>query len=186
MAFFSWLVAFFSARNDLGLELAALRHQVAVLRRKNARPRLNRWDRLFWLTLRRRWSSWTRALVIVKPETVVHWHRAGSVVLAIALSPPPRPTEDHLRAAKADSVHASGESDLGRSADPQRAYQIGIRDLGMHVFRYLAQIVRPRESGKGWLTFLKNHREAIRSDGFLHRAHGNPPCALLLFVMSLD
>ena len=52
-AFLSWFGTFFRSRNDLGLELVALRHQLAVLKRKNPRPRLSRWDRLFWLTLRR-------------------------------------------------------------------------------------------------------------------------------------
>ena len=76
-AFFSWFVAFFRSRNDLGLELVALRHQLAVLKRKNPRPRLRPWDRLFWLTLRRLWPKWSSVLLIVKPETVVGWHRAG-------------------------------------------------------------------------------------------------------------
>jgi hypothetical protein len=51
--------------------------QVAVLKRKRPRPRLNPWDRLFWTTLRRVWSRWTDVLIVVKPETVVGWHRAG-------------------------------------------------------------------------------------------------------------
>jgi hypothetical protein len=77
LAFRSWFGAFFRSRHDLGLELAALREQMGVLKRQNPRPKLNRWDRLFWLTLRRLWSRWSSALLIVKPETVVRWHRAG-------------------------------------------------------------------------------------------------------------
>jgi hypothetical protein len=38
---------------------------------------LNSLDRLFWTTLRQLWSRWTDVLVIVKPETVIGWHRAG-------------------------------------------------------------------------------------------------------------
>lgn len=34
-------------------------------------------DRLFWVILRRLWPDWKRPLVIVQPETVVRWHRAG-------------------------------------------------------------------------------------------------------------
>jgi hypothetical protein len=75
--FFSWFGAFFRSRNDLGLELVALRHQLAVLRHKNPRPRLSGWDRLFWLTLRCLWPKWSGVLLIVTPETVVGWHRAG-------------------------------------------------------------------------------------------------------------
>jgi hypothetical protein len=57
MTFFSWFGVFFRSRNDLGLELIALRHQLAVLKRKNPRPRFNGWDRLCWLTLRRLWPK---------------------------------------------------------------------------------------------------------------------------------
>ena len=42
-AFLAWFGVLFRSRNDLGLELVALRHQVAVLKRKNPRPKLNRW-----------------------------------------------------------------------------------------------------------------------------------------------
>jgi hypothetical protein len=47
------------------------------IKRKNPRPRLNRYDRLFWLALRQVWSRWTDVLLIVKPDTVVRLHRAG-------------------------------------------------------------------------------------------------------------
>ena len=77
LAFLSWSGAFFRSRHDLGLELIALRQQAGVLKRKNPRPRLSLCDRLFWLGLRRWWSKWARMLVVVKPETVVGWHRAG-------------------------------------------------------------------------------------------------------------
>jgi hypothetical protein len=77
LAFLSWFGAFFRSRHDLGSELVALRQQVGVLKRKNPRPQLRLRDRLFWLALQRWWSKWASVLVIVKPETVVGWHRAG-------------------------------------------------------------------------------------------------------------
>ena len=61
-----------------GLEVLALRQQVAVLKRKRPRPRMNFVDRRFWTTLRQYWSRWTDVLLLVKPDTVVGWHRAGS------------------------------------------------------------------------------------------------------------
>ena len=51
LAFLSWFGAFFRCRHDLGFELAALRQQLGVLKRKSPPPNLSRWDRLFWLTL---------------------------------------------------------------------------------------------------------------------------------------
>jgi hypothetical protein len=68
---------FFMCRTDLALEILALRQQVAVLKRKRPRPKLKRMDRLFWTALRSFWSRWAQVLLIVKPETVVGWHRAG-------------------------------------------------------------------------------------------------------------
>jgi hypothetical protein len=62
---------FFRSRSDLALEVLALRQQVAVLKRRRSRPRLNSLDRLFWTTLRRAWTRWAEVLAIVKPETVV-------------------------------------------------------------------------------------------------------------------
>lgn len=71
------LRGFFRIRSDTALEVFALRQQVAVLKRKRPRPPLNSLDRLFWTILRQLWSRWTGALVIVKPETVIGWRRAG-------------------------------------------------------------------------------------------------------------
>src|SRR5262245_29210510 len=68
---------FFRSRKDTALEILALQQQIVVLKRKRLRPRLNQFDRLFWMTLRCFWSRWAEVLVAVKPETVVGWHRAG-------------------------------------------------------------------------------------------------------------
>ena len=68
---------FFRSRLDLSLELLALRQQLVVLKRKRRRPVLSRLDRLFWIILRGVWPRWSDALAIVKPATVIAWHRKG-------------------------------------------------------------------------------------------------------------
>ena len=50
---------------------------LVVFKRKRTRPLLRNIDRLFWVTLRQWWPGWADALIIVKAETVVSWHRAG-------------------------------------------------------------------------------------------------------------
>ena len=66
------------SRAALELENLALRHQIGVLQRSaRKRPKLTSGDRLFWVCLSRLWRNWRSALAIVKPETVVAWHRAG-------------------------------------------------------------------------------------------------------------
>src|SRR5678815_3030322 len=69
--------AAFKSRAALQLENLALRHQLGVLRRSVKRPKLTSADRLLWTWLCEVWSDWRSALVIVKPETVIGWHRKG-------------------------------------------------------------------------------------------------------------
>ena len=65
-------------RAALQLEILALRHQLQVLERSRPRRlRLTRADRLLWVWLSRVWDGWRAAVVIVKPETVLAWHRRG-------------------------------------------------------------------------------------------------------------
>lgn len=58
-------------------ENLALRQQLLVLHRSSNRPRLGHRDRLFWMALSQLWRNWRSILVIVKPETVIKWHRQG-------------------------------------------------------------------------------------------------------------
>jgi hypothetical protein len=81
----SVLVAFVRAvrtslrtRAALQLEILALRHQLHVLARSRPRRvRLARADRLLWVWLSRVWHGWRTTVVIVRPETVIAWHRRG-------------------------------------------------------------------------------------------------------------
>jgi len=71
------LVRLLRSRQGLLLENLALRQQLTVLKRRNPRPGLGNFDRLFWVIARRLWSGWKHSLILVTPETVVRWHRAG-------------------------------------------------------------------------------------------------------------
>ena len=68
----------FRSRASLELELLAIRHQVSVLRRQHkGRLRLFSTDRLLWVWLYRIWPRCLDAMVLVKPATVIQWHRKG-------------------------------------------------------------------------------------------------------------
>src|SRR5437870_648394 len=62
---------------ELALENLALRQQLAVWKARQPRPRLTAMDRIFWVVLSRLWKSWRNSLQVVRPETVVGWHRQG-------------------------------------------------------------------------------------------------------------
>src|SRR6202045_3910173 len=77
-ALLSTLSSMFRSRAALELENIAFRHQIGVLKRSALkRPKLTAADRLFWVFLSRVWGDWRLALGIVKPATVIAWHRKG-------------------------------------------------------------------------------------------------------------
>jgi putative transposase len=65
------------SQRELALENLALRQQRAVLHRKSKRPKLTKADRACWVALSRLWPEWQNALVLVKPQTMIGWHRKG-------------------------------------------------------------------------------------------------------------
>jgi putative transposase len=78
VALLSVLRACIRSRVELQLELLALRQQIHVLERsRGCRLRLSPADRVFWVWLSRVWTGWRRPLIIVKPTTVLAWHRQG-------------------------------------------------------------------------------------------------------------
>ena len=68
----------FKSKSRLEAENAALRHQLIILRRKvQGRVRLTNYDRWFLIQLYRWFPSILKVIKIIRPETLVHWHRAG-------------------------------------------------------------------------------------------------------------
>ena len=114
------------ARTDLAIENLALRQQLAVLSHRGGRrrrARMRNGDRLFWVLLRRVWSRWSEALVVVKPETVVRWHRAGfrrvldEVVSSLEAK---RRSASHREGhSRPRTTHGDGEPELGRATHPR-------------------------------------------------------------------
>ncbi len=70
-----FIILIFAGHQQVVLENAALRQQLAILKRNSRRPRLRRRDRLFWILLMKFWKNWKSRLLIVQPATVVGWHR---------------------------------------------------------------------------------------------------------------
>jgi hypothetical protein len=72
------------SRRDLLLENLALRQQLAVLKARRPKVRLSTPDKLFWVLARKLWRDWKQSLIVVTPETVARWHRAGFRLLSFA------------------------------------------------------------------------------------------------------
>lgn len=153
---------FFKSRSDIALEVLALRQQVAVLKRKRPRPALNSRDRFFWTALRRCWSRWSDVLVIVKPETVIGWHRTGFRLYWRWRSRPkggrPKITEEIRVLIRR---LADENSDWGAPKIHGELQKLGLIVSERSVARYMRKILRRGDPGKRWLAFLHNHRDVI-------------------------
>ena len=90
---FSYLLCrvFLVRRSKLLLEILALRQQLGVLARQQKRPRMKNRDRIFWVFLLRVFTEWKTCLLLVKPDTVIRWHRRGFRAYSRWKSRPRRP-----------------------------------------------------------------------------------------------
>jgi heme exporter protein D len=78
LRFLVWAIsAALRPRALLIAENVCLRHQLGVLQRRHRQPRLRNGDRQFWICASRWFAGWRNSLLIVKPETVLRWHRRG-------------------------------------------------------------------------------------------------------------
>ena len=157
------LRVFFMCRTDLALEILALRQQVSVLKRKRPRPKLSRIDRLFWTALRSFWSRWAEVLLIVKPGTVVGWHRAGFRLYWRWRSHGPAGGRAKITPESRDLIRrmARENPSWGAPKIHGELLKLGFMVSERSVSRYLHAVQRRGDPGKRWLAFLRNHREAI-------------------------
>jgi putative transposase len=162
LAMLAGMGAFFRSRSDLALEILALRQQVAVLRRKRPRVLLNSSDRLFWMLLRQFWSSWKSALIVVKPDTVVGWHRAGFRWYWRWKSRRRR-GRPRISPEIRELIVRLAEENTGWGAPKIHGelLKLGFDISERTVARYLRPIHRRGDPKRSWLTFLTNHREVI-------------------------
>src|ERR1017187_2962891 len=81
------LASLFKSRARLEAEILILRQQINVLRRRAPkRPHLNNTDRFLFVWLYHWFPSVLGAIAIIRPETIIRWHRAG--FRSVALLPP--------------------------------------------------------------------------------------------------
>ena len=92
-------------------------------------PRLRAGDRAFWVVLRKLWSGWDRSLIIVRPETVIAWHRQGFRLFwrRRSIARQGRPSPDSPRTHRLHPTHLRRPSRVGRGQD-RRGVRRQVRD----------------------------------------------------------
>src|SRR6202162_3304532 len=166
VALFALVASSFRTRAALQAEILALRHQLAVFQ-KNAPPclRFQRSDRLLWVLLSRWWPGWRRSLHIVRPETVIAWHRRAFAWYW---------TRKSRRRAGRPNVAAEIRNlirDMSQANPLWGAPRIHgeLRKLGIEVAQSTVAkyLYRPRKPpSQTWRTFLTNHVEQMASIDF--------------------
>src|SRR3954462_8129307 len=114
----------FKSKLRLEAENAALRHQLIVLRRKlRGRVRLANSDRWFFVQLYRWFPSILQVLAIIRPETLIHWHRSGFRCYWRWVTIFGRSAADRDGTARVDPADEQRKSALGRATHPRRTSQ---------------------------------------------------------------
>ena len=167
VSLFSSIRKGFRSRAALQAEVLALRHQLLVLQRTNRGRtlRLSFADRLLWIWLSRLWNGWRSALVIVKPETVIAWHRRGfrlywSWKSRHPLGRPSVPCEviDLIRRISLANPRWGAPRIHGE------LLKLGFELSESTVAKYLVHHRKP--SSQSWRTFLTNHAKNLVSSDF--------------------
>ena len=135
----------FKSKLRLEAENAVLRHQLNVLRRRlHARVRLTNSDRWLFILMYRRFPSILQALTIIRPETLVRWHRAG---FRREVAPTGRAAADRSRTARGDPADERGEPSVGSATRPRRVAQARLCSRSIQRSKIHGQTTRTTRPG---------------------------------------
>ena len=156
-----FVVSLSKSRQRLEAEIVILRHQLNVLRRRMpSRARLTLIDRLIFVWLYRLRPSVMNAVTIVKPETVVRWHREGFRLYwrwkSRARGGRPRIPSELRRLIRDISL---ADALWGAPRIHGELLKLGIEVAQSTVAKYMARERRP--PSQSWKTFLRNHAAGI-------------------------
>jgi transposase InsO family protein len=162
--FLVWAIsAAFRPRVVLIAENLCLRQQLLVLQRRHPQPRLRNADRRFWIIASRWFGGWHGSLLIVKPETVLRWHRRGWRAYWSWRSRRQRgrggrrPIPTELQAL---IRRITTENRLwGQKRIQAELARLGFAVSARTVAKYMNR--RSRGPSSGWRKFLKRHESSI-------------------------
>ena len=166
IALLALVASTFRTRAAQQVEILALRHQIAVLQQSAPRRlRLRQSDRLLWIWLSRFWPGWRRWLRILKPDTVLRWHRRAFTHYWTWKSRR-RPGRPGLAAAIRDLIEQMGQANFlwGAPRIHGELLKLGIQVAPSTVGKYLRR--RRSPPAQTWRTFLTNHLQQMASMDF--------------------
>ena len=165
IALIDTLASALGSRKDLALENLALRQQFAVAKRHMRRSELKDCDRIFWIVLARCWARWRDVLFVVKPDTVVRWHRLGFRYYWRKKSKP-KSGRPQIASELRDLIHKMSAANplWGAPKIHGELLKLGIEVSEATVSRYMPR--RKTRPSQTWKTFLDNHLRDLASIDF--------------------
>ena len=153
------------SQHVLALENLALRQQLAILRRRTKRPQLTKTDRAFWVALSRLWTGWQGTLIVVKPQTVISWHRKGFKLYWTwkSRNKGGRPRVD-VTIRRLIRQMANDNATWGAPRIHGELLKLGFDVSEPTVSRYMPR--RRKPPSQTWRTFLRNHSKDLVSIDF--------------------
>jgi putative transposase len=118
---------------------------------------------------RRFWSGWKQALIVVNPETVVQWHRAGFRLYWKLISKVRRPIGRRQTPKEVRELIFRMVAENPTWGAPRihgEVLMLGFDVSERTISRWMKRAPRDPELAKRWLAFLRNHREAIAAMDF--------------------
>ena len=184
----AFVVAIFRDRADLVAENLALRHQLSCLRHRRKRPRLRPLDRAFWALLSRFWGRWRELLVMVKPSTVVGWHRKGFKLFWSWKSRKRRPGRPRIDKDVRKLIVEMANTNVGWGAPRIHGelLKLGITVSETTVQRYMPKKDVSPETRQRWRTFLHNHMHRSLAIDFAVVPTITFEVIYIFFVLSVD
>src|ERR1700751_5248177 len=163
------MVSTFRSRENLVLENLVLRQQLLALHLQRPRHRLTALHKLFWVAWKTCGSGWSKPLVLVTPRTVVNWHRAGfrlywTWVSRFKQVGGRKCVSKELRALIFRTV--AENPTWGAPRIHGELLKLGFDVSERSVSRWIRRARKDPHPVKRWLTFLRNHREAIAAMDF--------------------
>jgi transposase InsO family protein len=160
-------LAFFRSRREQAIVELVLRQQLSTYAKAGPKPRLGPLDRAFWVALSRLWPSWKDTLVIVKPDTVIRWHRQGFRLYWRSISKPGPgrpPISEELQTL---IRRLASENDWRARKIQAELEKLGFSVSLATVSRYLPKRRPDDGQRQRWTTFLRNHKDVVAGMDFL-------------------
>ncbi len=156
-------------RSALLPENALLRHQLVVRSRSAKRPRLTAADRGLLVLLASRLRAWAGALVIVRPATVLRWHRAGFRLFWRRKAQPRSAAKLKVATETIALIRELAAANRLWGADRIRGelLKLDMRVSKRTIQRSLRHARPPRRSGQAWSACLRHHAPEIWACDFL-------------------